>query len=116
MPSALRMRLFLTCWVVYVLHFATDFAREHYLVLSIVEQQTYALDRYYGMHVDIFQNPPTAKVPGAHHGANPGISMVAAIPYFFTRPLIDVVVNRELKARKAAGDTATAVYQDSGPG
>ena len=29
---SVKIRLFLTCWMVYVLHFATDFVREHYLV------------------------------------------------------------------------------------
>ena len=114
-PSSPRLRLFLTCWLVYVMHFATDFVREHYLVLSMVEDQSYALDKYYGMHVDIFQNPPEAKVQGAHHGANPGMSMVGAIPYVFARPLVDIVVARELAGRKARGDTAVAVYQDNRP-
>ena len=66
--SGVRLRLFFTCWIVFVLHFATDFVREHYLVISMVEDHTYALDKYYGLHVDIFQNPPSAKVQGAHHG------------------------------------------------
>ena len=109
--SGVRIRLFLTCWLVYVLHFATDFSREHYLVVSIVEDGSYALDKYYGLHVDIFENPPHAPVQGAHHGANPGISMVAAIPYFLTRPAVDWVVNRELASRRARGDTS-AVYRD----
>jgi hypothetical protein len=109
--TGVRIRLFLTCWLVYVLHFATDFSREHYLVVSIVEDQSYALDKYHDLHVDIFKNPPHAPVQGYHHGANPGISMVAAIPYFLTRPAVDWVVNRELAARRARGDTS-AVYQD----
>jgi MFS family permease len=113
--SAFRVRLFLTCWIVYSLHFATDFVREHYLVLSMVEDHSYRLDKYMGMHVDIFENPPHATEPGAHHGANPGMSMVAAIPYFVFRPAVDLVVNRELAARKAAGDTGTAVYNDPRP-
>ena len=58
--SGVRLRLFFTCWIVFVLHFATDFVREHYLVISMVEDHTYALDKYYGLHVDIFQNPPNA--------------------------------------------------------
>jgi len=112
--SAIRLRLFLVCWVVYALHFATDFVREHYLVISMVEDQSYALDKYYGLHVDIFQNPPHAPVQGAHHGANPGISMVAAIPYAVFRPAVDWVVRRELAARAARGDTTT-VYRDDRP-
>jgi len=112
--SALRFRLFLTCWMVFVLHFATDFVREHYLVISMVEDHSYRLDKYYGLHVDIFQNPPEAKVQGAHHGANPGISMVAAIPYFLLRPAVDWAVNRELAARALRPDTAV-VYRDDRP-
>ena len=96
---SIKVRLFLTCWMVYVLHFATDFVREHYLVLSIVESHTFRLDPYLGMHVDIFQNPPTAPHGGAHHGANPGISFVGAIPYFLTKPAVDLVVARTLAAR-----------------
>ena len=33
----MKWRLFLTCWIIYVIHFATDFVREHYLVVSIAE-------------------------------------------------------------------------------
>ncbi len=110
----MRTRLFLTCWVIFCLHFATDFVREHYLVVSMVEDATYKLDKYYGLHVDIFQNPPEAKVRGAHHGANPGISMLAAIPYFLTKPAVDWVVNRELAARHLAG-ADSAIYRDPRP-
>jgi len=114
MPGSVRLRLFLSCWLVYVLHFATDFVREHYLVVSIVENHAYRLDPYYGLHVDIFQNPPEARVQGAHHGANPGISMVAAIPYFVFRPAVDFMVRRELAARPAQGDSSI-VYRDDRP-
>lgn len=115
MPSSgIRLRLFLTCWFIYALHFATDFVREHYLVISIVEDQSYALNDYRDLHVDIFQNPPHAPVQGAHHGANPGISMVAAVPYALFRPAVDWVVERELAARALRADS-TIVYQDDRP-
>ena len=111
--KAPSVRLFLSCWLVYVLHFTTDFVREHYLVLSVVEEHSYALDKYYGLNVDIFLNPPEAKVQGAHHGANPGISLLGAIPYFVLRPAVDFVVRRELAARGPA-DTSV-VYRDNRP-
>jgi hypothetical protein len=114
MPDSIRLRLFLTCWLVYAFHFATDVVREHYLVMSIVEDRSYRLDKYNGMHADIFMNPPRAPVQGAHHGANPGISMVATLPYFVLRPVVDLVVQRELTARAPAGDT-TIVYRDDRP-
>jgi hypothetical protein len=106
----LQFRLFLTCWIVYGVHFATDFVREHYLVVSMVEQRTFDLTPYVGLHVDIFSNPPDAPRGGAHHGANPGISMVAAIPYLVARPLVYRIVARELASR-SPGDTL-AVYRD----
>lgn len=109
--GSIRWRLFLTCWMVYVLHFATDFVREHYLVMAIAEDQSFALDKYLGMHVDIFQNPPNATRGGAHHGANPGISMVAAVPYFLMRPAVDAVVRRSLAGRDHAD--STVVYKDN---
>ncbi len=107
----LRWRLFLTCWVLYTLHFATDFAREHYLVMSIVDDRSFALDKYYGLHVDIFQNPPEAPVQGAHHGANPGISMIAAVPYALLKPAVDMIGSRSLQERAGHLDS-TVTYQD----
>ncbi|MGH7712764.1 MAG: hypothetical protein ACREOG_15850 [Gemmatimonadaceae bacterium] len=107
----MRLRLFLTAWIVFSLHYATDFVREHFLVLSIVENGTFDLQPYLGMHPDIFVNPPNAPVQGVHHGANPGISMLAAIPYALTRPLVDRAVQRQLAARRARSDTS-AVYDD----
>ncbi len=95
----MRIRLFLTCWILFCLHFATDFVREHYLVASIAEDATFDLGKYYGLHEDIFKNPPNAPHGGVHHGANPGISMLAAIPYAAFRPLVDRVVARVLAGR-----------------
>jgi MFS family permease len=107
----MRTRLFLTCWILFCLHFATDFVREHYLVVSIAEDATFDLGEYYGLHEDIFRNPEAAPVAGVHHGANPGISMLAAIPYAAVRPLVDRVVGAVLAGRKAAG-ADSAVYND----
>lgn len=107
----MRIRLFLTCWVVFCLHFATDFVREHYLVVSMVEDATFDLEPYYGLHDDIFRNPDHAPSPGVHHGANPGISMLAALPYAVFRPAVDRLVERSLAGRQAGGDTV-GVYND----
>lgn len=106
----MRLRLFLTCWVLFCLHFATDFVREHYLVVSIAEDATFDLGKYYGLHEDIFKNPPNAPHGGVHHGANPGISMLAAVPYVAFRPLVDRMVGRVLAGR--AGKADSAVYND----
>lgn len=107
----MRLRLFLTCWVVFCLHFATDFVREHYLVVSIAEDATFDLGKYEGLHDDIFRNPEDAPRAGVHHGANPGISMLAAVPYAVTRPLVDRVVDRVLAGRPPGSDSLV-VYDD----
>ncbi|MGQ0538000.1 MAG: hypothetical protein ACT4R6_03560 [Gemmatimonadaceae bacterium] len=107
----MRLRLFLTAWIIFSLHFATDFVREHFLVVSIVEDLSFDLTKYYGLHDDIFVNPPEAPVQGVHHGANPGISLLAAIPYALARPVVDRVVARSAAARRVRSDTA-AVYDD----
>lgn len=108
----MRTRLFLTCWVLFCLHFATDFVREHYLVVSMVEDATFDLGKYLGLHADIFENPDRTPRGGVHHGANPGISMLAAIPYAVARPLVDRVVARSLDARHASGSDTAGVYDD----
>ncbi len=110
-PRAIPTRLFLTCWVIFSLHFATDFAREHFLVVSIAERGSFRLDDYYGLHPDIFQLPNGH----AYHGANPGVSMLAAIPYFVLRPITDPIVRRVAAGRAARGDTASAQFQDLRP-
>ena len=48
------MRLFLTSWILFGLMFATNFVREHYPALALVEDGSYRLDRYYELHSDIF--------------------------------------------------------------
>jgi hypothetical protein len=109
-PKATKIRLFLTCWLVFVVHFATDFAREHYLVLSIVDDLSFRLDKYVGLHNDIFVTP----THGAHHGANPGASMIAALPYALFKPIIERVANYT-KAKEKPTEIATAIYDDDRP-
>ncbi|MEO8198925.1 MAG: hypothetical protein ABI679_00255 [Gemmatimonadota bacterium] len=111
-PRSMKWRLFLTCWMIYVVHFATDFVREHYLVLSIAQDATFRLDPYADLHVDLFWNPDSAPHQGAHHGANPGVSMLAALPVAILRPVVDKVVERNLAMRKAKPDT-TVNYEDA---
>jgi hypothetical protein len=107
----LQVRLFLTCWLIYGLHFATEFVREHYLVVSIVDDRSFDLEKYFALdNPDIFRNPPTAPRGGTHHGANPGISMIGAVVYAPFKPLVDRVAGRELASR-GTRDTL-AVYRD----
>jgi len=103
---SIQIRLFLTCWIIFVLHFATDFVREHYLVLSIAEDCSFRLDKYVGLHADIFVTPGH----GAHHAGNPGASMVAALPYFIFMPAVNRISN--LFSRPQTTEGENAVYRD----
>lgn len=94
-------RLFFTAWMVYTLHFSTDIVREHYPALALGDHFSFNLDGYCGMHPDLFETPGR----GCHIGNNPGISMLAAIPYALARPIIDPVVARVQARRLASGQT-----------
>jgi hypothetical protein len=108
---SIKIRLFITCWLIFVLHFATDFVREHYLVLSIVEDFSFRLDKYADLHDDMFET----KNHGVHHGANPGASMIATVPYFVFKPMVNVIVNYYSSGRKDISEGSPGVYQDSRP-
>jgi hypothetical protein len=110
----MQVRIFLTCWLVYAVHFATEFVREHYLVVSMVEDRSFDLTRYYGLHPDIFHNPPAAPHPGTHHGANPGISMIGALVYAPLRPAVERIVSRE-RATRGARDTMAVFRGETRP-
>lgn len=99
-------RLFLTAWIVYTLHFATDIVREHYPALALGDHFSFNLDGYCGMHPDLFETPGR----GCHIGNNPGVSMLAAIPYVLARPIIDPIVARIQARRLATGQTEPPAF------
>ncbi len=92
------VRLFLTCWLVYALHFATNTVREIYPALSLGDHFSFDVSEYLGLHDDIFALPGR----GAYINNNPGASILGAIPYAAARPLIDRIVARVERARTAS--------------
>jgi hypothetical protein len=82
-----RTRIFLTCWLIFALHFAAYFVHEHYLVLSIGDNFSFQFAGYEGLHDYIF----TTGERGMHHDANPGAFLVAVVPHLVSRPLIHVI-------------------------
>ena len=104
-------RLFVTCWIVYVLHFATDIVREHYPALALGDHLSFNLEGYCGLHPDLFETPGR----GCHIGNNPGVSMLAAIPYALARPVIDPVVALVMAQRTASGRTEPPTYNSPWP-
>lgn len=95
-------RLFLTCWLLYGLHFATNTVREIYPALSLGDNLSFNVSEYLGFHPDIFEIPGR----GAFINNNPGASILGAVPYLVTRPVIDRVVERVRQARAASPEPA----------
>ena len=96
-PKEIAIRLFLTCWVVYAVHFATNTVREIYPALSLGDHLSFDVSEYLGLHPDIFELPGH----GAFINNNPGASILGAIPYALTRPIIDYIVVRVQQVRLA---------------
>jgi len=92
---SIALRLFITCWLVYVMHFATNIVREIYPALTLGDHLTLDVSEYVGFHPDIFEVPNR----GAFINNNPGASILGAIPYALARPIIDCVVERVQRAR-----------------
>ncbi len=107
----IAVRLFLTCWIVYSVHVATNTVREIYLALAIGDHFSFRVDDYANMHPDLFEK----KGFGWHIGANPGASMLGAIPYFFSRPVIDRAVAAVNRARAASGQKEPPAYNSPWP-
>lgn len=70
-------RLALTVWLVYAVHATTNVVRETYLAISLGSEQTLRVDRYLGLHPDLFEIPGR----GSYINNNPGASFLGAIPY-----------------------------------
>lgn len=102
---SVALRLFATCWLVYVLHFATNTVREIYLALSLGDHLSFDVSEYVGFHPDIFEIPGR----GAFINNNPGASLMGAIPYVLTRPIIDWVVAK-VQGKRAASSEAMPEY------
>jgi len=81
----IQVRLFLTCWVIYALHFSPFVTRELYLVLSLAEHHSQKVDDYAGLHPDLVTFPGR----GTFMTNNPGASMAAAVPYWLALPVMN---------------------------
>lgn len=92
------LRLFLTCWLIYALHFATNTVREIYPALSLGDRLSFDVSEYLDLHPDIFEVPGR----GAFINNNPGASILGAIPYALARPISERVVERVQRARAAS--------------
>lgn len=110
-PRGLAVRLFLTCWFIYSLHFASNIVREIYPALGLGDRLSFRLDEYAGLHDDLFETEGY----GWHSGNNPGVSMLAAVPYALWRPVIDRVVERVQQGRAVRDAAEPPTYSSPSP-
>jgi hypothetical protein len=103
----LAVRLFITCWLVFCLHFATNIVREIYPAMSLGDHLSFDVSEYAGLHPDIFE----MKDRGAFINNNPGASILGAIPYTLARPAIDRIVDRVQRSRAASRDSTSGEYK-----
>ncbi len=102
----MKIRLFLTCWLIYCIHFSPYVYRELYLTMSLAEKHTVHVDDYVDLHSDLFVMPGR----GSFVGTNPGASLLAAVPYWLSLPL----VSRLAPVRPPQpGQTVSAIYRES---
>jgi len=94
----IQVRLFLTCWLIYCLHFSPFVTRELYLTMALVERQTVHVDDYVILHADLF----VIEGRGSFVGSNPGASILAAIPYALSLPVVNKVA--PIRTPKAPGE------------
>ncbi len=100
-----KLRIFLTCWLIYALHFSPYVYRELYLTMSLAEKHTVHVDDYVDLHPDLFVMPGR----GSFLGHNPGTSILAAVPYWLSLP----VLNRVAPVRPPKpGDAASSEYNN----
>jgi glycosyltransferase involved in cell wall biosynthesis len=109
--NGIAVRLFVTCWLVYALHFATNTVREIYPALALGDHLSFRVDEYAHMHPDLFEKEGY----GWHIGNNPGASMLAAIPYALARPIIDPIVESVQRKRAASEQREPPTYNSPWP-
>jgi hypothetical protein len=103
----ITIRIFLTCWLVFTLHFATNTVREIYPALSLGDHLSFDVSEYAGLHQDIFEIPGR----GSFINNNPGASIIGAIPYALFRPVTDRIVERVQKERSANPQTEAVKFE-----
>jgi hypothetical protein len=108
---AVQIRLFLSVWLVLVLHFATNIAREHYPAIALAEHGTLAVGEYLDLHPDLFVAPTGRAVINNP----PGASVLAAVPLLIARPVLAYAEAAGRRRVPADPQAASAVYEDPRP-
>ena len=81
-PTAVR--IFLTVYILYGAFLTSNVVRETYLAMAIGDRLSVRVAPLVGLHPDLFDIAGR----GAYINSNPGASMLGAIPYAASRPLV----------------------------
>jgi hypothetical protein len=107
--KAHRVRLFLTCWILFSAHFATNVVREHYPALALIEKGSFQVDEYLGYHSDIFRHTDGH----SYIGNNVLGSVIAAAVLLPFKPVLHWIERKTKEAR--AGKPVDTTYQTKYP-
>lgn len=110
-PRSIATRLFLTCWIVYSVHVATNAVREVFPAITLADHFSFRIDEYAHMHSDFFEMPGR----GWYIDGNPGVSMIAAVPYSFCAPIVNRIVAAVNRSRAASGLKEPPQYNSPWP-
>jgi hypothetical protein len=106
-----RVRVFLTCWIVYSLFFATNVVREHYPAFSLIERGDWVCDEYAGFHADIFEH-----TDGHWYVGNNVLgSVIAAVPLVLFDPALDLLEAHSKRKLEASGAPPDTTYDTKYP-
>jgi hypothetical protein len=106
--ASTKVRIFLTCWIVYSLFFATNVVREHYPAFSLIERGDWVCDEYAGFHADLFEH-----TDGHWYVGNNVLgSVVAVAPLLVLDPVLDAL-EAHSKAKLASSDAPPDVTYDT---
>jgi hypothetical protein len=105
-----ELRLFLTAWLIFAVHFATNIVREHYPAFSLVAHGSLRVDDYLGFHPDIFLHSDGH----CYINNNVAASILAAVPLAVFEPFLAHLEAWE-KARLAARGPTAWVYRTKYP-
>ena len=106
-----KVRLFLICWMLFSLHFATNVVREHYPAFALVERGDFKLDEYVGFHSDIFVHTDGH----AYIGNQVATSVFAALPLWIFDPALDALEDRRKEQLASGAASAVAAYDTEYP-
>lgn len=108
---ATRLRIFLTCWIVYSLFFATNVVREHYPAFSLIERGDWVCDEYAGFHTDLFQH-----TDGHWYVGNNVLgSLIAVPPLLALDPVLDWLQRRSLARLESSDEPPDTTYDTKYP-